>query len=208
MSGPTGGIAGWVVDVIDHLGYAGVSLLVALENVFPPIPSEVVLPAAGAHASDGRSLVAGMIAASTVGSVVGAWILYLVAARIGTDRLHRVIERRGRWVGMQPQDLDRADRWFDERGERAVLLGRCVPVVRSLVSIPAGLSGMAPVRFTVYTALGSLVWNSTLVMLGFSAYQYVDEVAAALGYVSYAIVAALAVAVAVSIWRRRVRDAR
>jgi membrane protein DedA with SNARE-associated domain len=109
---------------------------------------------------------------------------------------------------MKPQDLDRAERWFDERGQRAVLIGRFVPVVRSLVSIPAGLSGMAPVRFTLYTALGSLVWNAALVILGFTAYQHVDEVADALGYLTYAIVAVLAVATTAFIWRRRVRDAR
>ena len=112
LAGPsdfvTGDLTDWVLRVIDALGYLGVGLLVAIENVFPPIPSEVVLPAAGIHANDGQSNVVLMIVAATVGSVLGAWVLYAVAAAIGPDRLRAALVGRARWMGIKPADLDRA----------------------------------------------------------------------------------------------------
>jgi membrane protein DedA with SNARE-associated domain len=161
-----GDLSTWVSDVISSIGYAGVAFLVALESVFPPIPSEVVLPFAGFYAGRGDASVPGMMLAATVGSVVGAWILYGLAAWIGPDRLRAFVVRRGRWFGVKEPDLDRAEAWFDRRADAAVLLGRCVPLVRSIVSIPAGFRRMPFWRFTLYTALGSLVWNVALVGAG------------------------------------------
>lgn len=201
----TGDLTDWVIDVIDRLGYLGVALLVALENVFPPIPSEVVLPAAGIHAKDGGSSVVGMIIAATIGSVVGAWILYLGASWIGPDRLRALVVRRGRWVGVKEKDLDKAERWFDRHEERAVLICRCVPLVRSLVSIPAGFRRMDAIRFTVYTAIGSLIWNTALVMVGYAARQHWGTVQDVVGYVQYAVVLAILGAVGWFAWRRIIR---
>ncbi len=107
-----------------------------------------------------------MVAAATLGSVVGAWVLYGISAAIGPDRLHEFTVRRGRWFGVSVADLDRAEAWFDRRSNAAVLLGRCVPLVRSLVSVPAGFRHMPVVRFTVCTILGSLVWNTALIGAG------------------------------------------
>ncbi len=154
-----GDLTDWVVSVIETIGYIGVALLVAFENVFPPIPSEIVLPAAGFAAANGSANLYGMIAAATIGSVAGAWVLYLAAAAIGHTRLHALTVRYGRWAGIKPHDLDRANAWFDRHGPTAVLVCRCVPLIRSLVSVPAGFRRMAPLTFTVYTAIGSLVWN-------------------------------------------------
>ncbi len=201
----TGDLTDWVIDVIDRMGYLGVAFLVALENVFPPIPSEVVLPAAGIHAKDGHSAVVGMILAATLGSLAGAWILYLFAAWIGPDRLRAFVVRRGRWFGVKEKDLDTAERWFDRREELAVLLCRCVPLVRSIVSIPAGFRRMNPLRFTLYTALGSLVWNTALVLVGYAAREYWDEVETIIGYVQYVVVAAILGAVGWFVWRRIIR---
>ena len=159
-------LAGWVQDVIERLGAIGVALLVILENVFPPIPSEIVLPFAGFVAQRGDGSVVVMIVAATVGAVVGALILYYVAALIGPARLGVFIAKFGRWFGVKPADLARAEQWFDRHAVAAVLLGRCVPLIRSVVSVPAGFRRMPLVPFIVCTALGSAVWNTALIGAG------------------------------------------
>jgi membrane protein DedA with SNARE-associated domain len=204
-----GDLASWVTDVVDALGYLGVALLVVLENVFPPIPSEIVLPFAGFVAEpDGIGAVAAMVGAATVGSVVGAWVLYGVAAVIGDAALHRFVARAGRWFGVKVSDLDRAEQWFDRRANVAVLVGRCVPLIRSLVSIPAGFRRMPPVRFTVLTAVGSLVWNVALIGAGAALGTKWDLVEQWVGVLQWVVVVAIGAAVlrwAVEVRRRRRR---
>lgn len=159
-------ITDWVTEVINTLGYVGVAFLVALESIFPPIPSEVVLPLAGFVAGRDDASLIGMVIAATVGSVVGAWVLYGIAAWIGPERLRRIVCRYGRWLGIKESDVVRAEAWFDRRSDVAVMVGRCVPLIRSLVSIPAGFRRMPIIRFTVLTAIGSLVWNVALIGAG------------------------------------------
>ena len=159
-------LAGWVQEVIERLGAIGVALLVILENVFPPIPSEIVLPFAGFVAQRGDGSVVLMIVAATVGAVIGALILYYVAALIGPVRLGVFIAKFGKWFGVKPADLMRAEQWFDRHAVAAVLLGRCVPLIRSVVSVPAGFRRMPLVPFIAYTALGSAVWNTVLIGAG------------------------------------------
>lgn len=161
-----GDVANWVQDVIERLGAVGVALLVILENVFPPIPSEIVLPFAGFVARRGDGSVIAMIFAATVGAIVGALVLYGIAAVIGPQRLAAFVIRFGRWFGVKPADLERAERWFDRHAVAAVLLGRCVPLIRSIVSIPAGFRRMSLAPFLLYTAIGSLAWNSALIGAG------------------------------------------
>ena len=174
-----GDLANWVQDVINQFGYFGVALLVVIENVFPPIPSEIVLPFAGFVAQQGASAVnatadaaqsdttvIGMMIAATVGSVVGALILYFVSAAIGPERLRGFVERFGKWFGVKSSDLVRAEEWFDRRSVAAVLVGRCVPLIRSIVSIPAGFRRMKLTSFVVLTAIGSAVWNIVLIGAG------------------------------------------
>jgi membrane protein DedA with SNARE-associated domain len=157
----------WATDVVERLGYLGVAMLVALENVFPPIPSEVVLGLAGYSASQGDASVIGMIAAATAGSVVGAWILYGLSAAVGPVRLRAIVIRYGSWVGFDETHLDRAEAWFDRRSRSAVLVCRCVPLIRSLISIPAGFRRMPLRTFTIFTLIGSLAWNTGLVTAGY-----------------------------------------
>lgn len=157
------GLAGWVVTVIEALGPVGVGLLVALENLFPPIPSEVVLPVAGYVAARGGMSLTWAIVAATLGAVAGAWLLYGLGAWVGRARIRRWLERVPL---MDAGDLDQAERWFARHGGSAVLVGRCVPVVRSLVSVPAGVQRMGGARFTLYTLVGSAVWNGGLVWAG------------------------------------------
>ena len=159
-------LATWVQDVIEQLGYLGVALLVVLENVFPPIPSEIVLPFAGFVAQQGSDSVVLMILVATVGSVIGALIMYWIAAIIGDDRLHAFTRRFGKWVQIREADLTRAEEWFDRHAMSAVLVGRCVPLIRSVVSIPAGFRRMKLIPYIAYTFLGSLVWNIALVGAG------------------------------------------
>jgi membrane protein DedA with SNARE-associated domain len=193
------GLAGWVVGTVEALGPVGVGLLVTLETVFPPIPSEVVLPVTGLLAGQGRMSVALAVVGATAGSVVGALLLYWAGARLGSDRLQRLAERAPL---LEPADVERAEAWFDRHGGAAVLIGRGVPVVRSLVSIPAGVEHMARPRFVVYTALGSAVYNGALVGAGYLLGSRWTRIGEYSDYINYAIYAAFAVAVGVFVRRR------
>ncbi|MGA1331879.1 MAG: DedA family protein [Ilumatobacteraceae bacterium] len=201
-----GDLASWVQNVIERLGAVGVALLVILENVFPPIPSEIVLPFAGFVAQRGDGSVVVMIFAATIGAVVGALVLYGIAAVIGPDRLAMFVTRFGRWFGVKPTDLVRAEQWFDRHAVAAVLLGRCVPLIRSIVSIPAGFRRMSIVPFLLYTALGSLVWNTALIGAGAilgDQWERVEPYVATLQWVVIAAVALFVVRFAVGKLRRR-----
>ena len=200
-------LGSWVQDVIESLGYLGVALLVVVENVFPPIPSEIVLPFAGFVAQRGDASVAVMIVAATIGSVVGAWVLYGISAIIGPLRLRRFIVRFGRWFGVKEAVLDRAEQWFDDRAVAAVLIGRCVPLIRSIVSIPAGFRRMNPVTFTVYTAIGSFVWNLALIGAGAILGDQWDVVEGYVGILQWIVVAVILAALgrfALVLVRRRI----
>ncbi len=197
-----GDLTDWVVDVIKAIGYLGVALLVATESIFPPIPSEVVLPAAGLAASRGEANVIGMMIAATIGSVIGAWALYLIAAAIGDVRLHALVARYGRWVGVKPKDLHRAESWFDDHSNSAVLICRCIPLIRSLVSIPAGFRRMNPWAFTLYTAVGSAVWNILLIGAGYQLGDRWELVGEWVGVLQYFVIAAILAWVAWFVWTR------
>jgi membrane protein DedA with SNARE-associated domain len=182
-------LASWVQDVIEQLGYLGVALLVVAENVFPPIPSEIVLPFAGFVARRGSDSVVIMILAATVGSVVGALIMYWIAAVIGDDRLHAFTRKFGKWVQIRESDLTKAEEWFDRHAMAAVLVGRCVPLIRSVVSIPAGFRRMKLVPYMLYTFLGSLVWNIALVGAGALLGDNWERVGSYVGVFQWAVVA-------------------
>ncbi|MGW9269138.1 MULTISPECIES: DedA family protein [unclassified Microbacterium] len=159
------GFIGWVLSLIESLGEIGVGLAVLIETFVPPIPSEAILPAAGFLAYDGRMSAWGAWAAATIGGLVGAWIWYAIGAAIGRDRTRRLV---GRIPLLDHDDFDKAEAFFQRWGGRAVLLGRCVPLVRSFISIPAGIERMALWRFTLYTMVGSAVWNGIWIGLGFA----------------------------------------
>jgi len=197
-----GGLTGWIAGVIDSLGAAGVGLLVALENLVPPIPSEIVLTMAGYLAGEGSMSLAVVIVAATAGSVVGALVLYRLGYALGEDRLKRWLDRIPL---VDADDLDRADAWFERHAGRAVLVGRCVPVVRSLVSIPAGANRMPLGRFTAFTTVGSGVWNSLFVGAGFALGSRWQQVEAYARWFDYAILALVVVSAAAWVVRKRRR---
>ncbi|WP_344240673.1 DedA family protein [Kribbella hippodromi] len=161
---PTGGVAGWAIDLMERLGPAGAGLAVALENLFPPLPSEVILPLAGFAASRGDFGLFNAILFTTLGSVVGALALYGVGAVLGRDRTRALASKLPL---VKVRDVDKAEEWFVRHGSKAVLIGRLVPVVRSLISVPAGVERMRVAVFLPLTALGSLVWNSLLILAGY-----------------------------------------
>lgn len=184
-------LASWVQDVIESLGYLGVALLVIAENLFPPIPSEIVLPFAGFVARRGDGSVVVMVLAATIGSVVGALVLYAIAAAIGPERIHTFVVRFGKWFGVKESDMVRAEEWFDRRSNAAVLVGRCVPLIRSLVSIPAGFRRMKFVPFISLTALGSAVWNIALIGAGAALGDQWDVVGDYVGVFQWIVIVAL-----------------
>lgn len=188
----------WIADALLAMGYAGVALLTLLENVFPPIPSELILPLAGFLASSGTMTLPGVIAAGTLGSVLGALVFYAAGRRIGEQRLKAFARRHGRWLTLSPEDLDRASSWFDRHGSLAVFVCRMIPGLRSLISIPAGIHGMPLSSFLLFTTLGTALWTAVLVWAGYvlgTNYARVDEY---LGPVSWMVVAAVLV---VYVWR-------
>ncbi|MFM9112525.1 MAG: DedA family protein [Actinomycetota bacterium] len=198
-------LAQWVQDVIESLGYLGVALLVIAENLFPPIPSEIVLPFAGFVARRGDGSVVVMVLASTVGSVVGALVLYAIAAAIGPERIHTFVVRFGKWFGVKEADMVRAEEWFDRRSNVAVLVGRCVPLIRSLVSIPAGFRRMRFVPFIVLTAVGSAVWNVALIGAGAALGDQWDVVGDYVGVFQWLVIAVI-VAVVIRFAVKRIQS--
>ncbi len=158
------GLVSFVTDLVEKLGGPGAGLAVALENLFPPIPSEVILPLAGFAASRGDLSLASAIIWTTIGSVVGAVALYYVGALLGRDRVRRIVERLPL---VKLADVDRTEAWFAKHGVKAVFFGRMIPIFRSLISIPAGLERMKLTTFLLYTTLGSLIWNSIFIFAGY-----------------------------------------
>jgi membrane protein DedA with SNARE-associated domain len=156
----------WIAGIIASLGYFGVAILTLLEHVFPPIPSELILPLAGYVAASGDLGVAMVITTGTVGSLAGATVWYAVGRKVGERRLRAWIDRHGRWLTLSQHDLDRAAQWFERRGKAAVLIGRLVPGVRTFVSLPAGFTRMPWLTFLAYSAAGTLAWTAILVYAG------------------------------------------
>lgn len=156
-------LADWTVTLMDTFGAVGVGLAILLETVFPPIPSELVLPMAGFASTQGELNVWAAIAGATTGSMVGAWLLYWLGVVIGAERLRSIADRI--WL-TDAADVDKALTWFSRFGEISILIGRLIPGVRSLISIPAGIHGMGVVKFSALTLLGSGVWNGVLIWLG------------------------------------------
>ncbi|MBU5267265.1 DedA family protein [Virgibacillus proomii] len=156
----------WVTSMMEELGYIGVFLMMALENVFPPIPSEIVLPFGGFLTTTTNITVLGVIAAATVGSVLGAIILFGIGLLLDVEQLEKIIDRYGHILRIKKQDIKRADAWFDKYGYWTVFICRLVPLVRSLISIPAGMSNMNFVMFLLFTVAGTLFWNTILILIG------------------------------------------
>jgi membrane protein DedA with SNARE-associated domain len=199
-----GGIAGWASSLVETLGGPGAGLAIALENLFPPIPSEFILPLTGFAAARGVIGLPSAFFWTTLGSVVGATVLYLLGALLGRDRMYRV------WAKLplvKTSDLTRTEAWFAKHGTKAVFFGRMLPVFRSLISIPAGVERMPLPRFLLLTAAGSAIWNTILILAGYwlgDRWHLVQQYA---GIVSKAVLGLIVLAVVVFVVQRlRTRD--
>ena len=156
----------WITEVMNTYGYIGILLLIALENIFPPIPSEVILTFGGFMTTTSNMSIIGVIIVSTIGSIVGAIVLYGIGLLLDVNRLERIVDKWGHILRLTSKDIEKANAWFHKFGVWAVFLGRLVPLVRSLISIPAGMAHMNFWVFLLFTTLGSLIWNSILVSVG------------------------------------------
>jgi membrane protein DedA with SNARE-associated domain len=180
-------MAEWVISVIDKVGAAGIALLMLLENVFPPIPSELIMPFAGFHAARRGSGFWVAVIAGSAGSLVGTGLWYLLAVRIREERFRSFLRKHGRWVAMNVDDLRRAKQWFARHGGAAVFLCRLVPGLRTLISVPAGFCRMPAVPFLTYSAAGTFLWTIALAFLGERLGENYDKVSDYVGYVSNAV---------------------
>jgi len=170
----------WITDTINYMGYLGIAVLMFVENLFPPIPSELIMPLAGftARANPEKLNITGVFFAGLIGSVLGALVWYYPGRFLGEERLKAWADRYGKWLAISSKDITKAKRWFDRQGNKAVLLGRLVPGIRTLISVPAGISNMHLLPFLFYTTLGSAAWVGLLTYSGYilgSQYELVDK---------------------------------
>lgn len=157
----------FIIDLMDQAGYLGICFLIIAENIFPPIPSEAILFFGGFMTIHTNMTIPGVIFFSTLGSLTGAIILYEIGSLLTIQRLEWMVSKRAfRWLGFEKKDIMKTIDWFKKHGPRAVLFGRCIPVIRSLISIPAGMAGISLPVFLSYTLFGSAVWNTLLISLG------------------------------------------
>jgi len=193
----------WVVRLIEQSGYLGVAFLMFLETIFPPIPSEVIMPVAGVAAAQGKLSFIPVVASGTAGAMLGNTVWYLAARALGVERLKPVIRDYGRWLTISWPEVQRAQRWFALHGMAFVLLGRLVPTIRSLVSVPAGLLKLRFRTFFIASLVGTAVWTAVLAGAGYKLQENVSEVGRMIGPVSNAILIVLAAGYAWRLWTHR-----
>lgn len=186
----------WITNIMEQFGYVGILLLIALENVFPPIPSEVILTFGGFMTTYTSLTVVGVIIAATVGSVLGAVILYGIGYLINVDKLEGWVDRYGKFLRLKKEDIRRADAWFDKYGYWTVLFCRMIPLIRSLISIPAGMSKMKFGLFLLFTTIGTLIWNIILVSVGAAvggSWEKIVEFMDVYSNIAYALIAVIGI---------------
>ena len=181
----------WVTGILTQLGYVGLAFLMFLENVFPPIPSELIMPLAGFTAARGELNLVGVVVAGVAGSMAGALFWYYVGRWVGCERLERNAARHGRWLTIAPEEVDDAMRWFRRHGGKAVLIGRVIPAVRTLISVPAGIFDMRLPVFLAYTGVGTAAWTALLAGAGYLLEGQYRQVSAYLNPVSNAVIAVI-----------------
>ncbi|WP_394121404.1 DedA family protein [Planococcus donghaensis] len=190
----------WITSVMSDYGYFGIFLLIMLENVFPPIPSEVILTVGGFMTTTTDMTIPGVVLASTAGSVLGAVILYGAGLLLDVERLEKIIGKYGNWLRVKKEDIYKADAWFDRFGVWTVFFGRLVPLLRSLISIPAGMSNMKFWLFISFTTLGTLLWNTVLVFVGEAVGENREEIMRQLELYSNVVYALIGLCAVVAVW--------
>lgn len=193
----------WILDTMTSLGYWGIGLLMFAENLFPPIPSELIMPLAGFTVAQGKMNFLLAVLAGVIGTIVGALPWYYAGKLVGEKRLKRLADKYGKWITVSSQDIDKAKHWFDRYGNKAVLYCRLVPGVRTLISLPAGISNISLISFLLYSTIGTTLWVILLTYAGYllgNNYELVDQY---LGPVSKIVLVILIVAFVVWIVRKK-----
>jgi|SRR5262245_20555053 membrane protein DedA with SNARE-associated domain len=181
----------WIVAVLDRAGYPGIALLMFLENVFPPIPSELIMPLVGFTAARGEFSLPLAVLSGSLGSLAGAFLWYLIGLRFGRARVERLAERHGRWLTLSAADIERASVWFKRYGGAAVFIGRMVPTIRTLISVPAGIHRMPVGQFLTFSAFGTLGWTGLLTAAGYVLEAQYHDVSTYLNPISTVVMVAL-----------------
>lgn len=179
----------WIIRLVDSAGYWGVALLMFLETVFPPVPSEVIMTVAGVSASRGNMTFAGVVAAGTAGAMLGNYLWFWLAIKFGSDRLRRFADRHGRWLTLSWKEIERGHELFKKHGSIIVLVARMLPTLRSLISIPAGIFGMSHRRFLIFSTIGTAGWSAALAGAGYVLGSQFKDVEKILGPLSTAVIA-------------------
>lgn len=200
----------WIIEIMNQFGYIGITLLIAIENIFPPIPSEVILTFGGFMTTYTAMKVWGVILSATVGSLLGAIILYGVGRFLSPERLGKILDGGiGRLLHLKKQDIYSACDWFNSKGKLTVLFCRCIPVIRSLISIPAGMAKMQFGIFMLMTTAGSLVWNTLLVYLGVAASASWEKIVAGTDVytkISVVVMGVIAVVIVFLFYKKRMKN--
>jgi membrane protein DedA with SNARE-associated domain len=183
----------WIIRLVDETGYWGVGLLMFLETVFPPVPSEVIMTVAGVSASRGNMTFGGVIMSGTVGAMLGNYLWFWVAIKFGPKRLERFLEKYGRWLTLHWTDVERGHQLFKKHGSVIVLVARMLPTLRSLISIPAGIFNMSQRRFLVFSTIGTAGWTTALAGAGYVLGSQFDEVEKILGPISTIVIALIVI---------------
>lgn len=198
----------WIILMMERLGYWGIALLMFLDNVFPPIPSEIIMPSAGYSASQGQLVLIGVIIAGSIGSLLAAALLYWIGYKCSQERMFKLIGHYGKYLFIKTDDVKTALQWFEQYGHGIVFFGRMIPAVRSLISIPAGMSRMPFWKFMLYSGLGTIIWTTFLACVGFYFGEnqvFMQQIFSQVGYVILFIVAIL---VAWLLYRRHLRKSK
>ncbi|HEY9641837.1 MAG TPA: DedA family protein [Coleofasciculaceae cyanobacterium] len=193
----------WITSTMQSLGYLGIGLLMFLENLFPPIPSELIMPLAGFTVAKGDMALVPAIAAGVIGTMLGAFPWYYMGKVLGEDQIKRWLDRHGKWLGISSEEINKSQRWFYRHGSKAVFFGRLVPGIRTLISLPAGFSKMPMSQFLIYSTLGTTAWVSLLTFAGYLLGDNYDQVDEYLAPVSKLVLLGLLIAFGVWVVRKR-----
>ena len=195
----------WIANLIEQYGYFGILLLITLENIFPPIPSEVILMFGGFMTTKTSLSVLGVAVVATTGSIVGSLMLYGIGRMFSMNRLERIIERKGVWMRLKKEDVQKANNWIKTYGYWAVVICRMIPLIRSLISIPAGMAHMRLTPFLLFTCIGTFIWNITMVGIGAIVgenWDFVKQLLSVYATITYALIAAIALLIIIFFLRR------
>lgn len=196
-------ITNWILSFLEAGGYLGIVILIALENIFPPLPSEIILPLTGFLVEQDKFSFLGALFAATLGSVLGALLLYFLSRALGEQRVYAFVKQYGGFLGITKDDIKKSITWFHKHGGKLVFFGRVIPTIRSVVSIPAGLADMKLQKFIIYTALGSALWNGVLIAIGWQLGERWQEIQKYTKVLEYIVWVAVVIGVLWLIRRKR-----